>query len=396
MIILSIETSCDETALSIVSGDFSNLEPKFQVLSHSLHSQTELHAKYGGVFPVMAKRAHNENLVPLLILALKEAGLDSQSNVAKESVTQKLEIILEREPELLKQFLGSLSKLGKPKIDAIAVTVGPGLEPCLWTGINLAKALAYIWDLPIVPTNHMEGHIFSVLLNRKDEFPISNLQFPNENRTIQFPAVALLISGGHTELVLVNNWGEYKIIGKTRDDAVGEAFDKVARILGLPYPGGPQISILAEEQRKLGGEASKFTLPRPMIHSKDLDFSFSGLKTAVLYAVAEIKEITPEIKRAFALEFEEAVVEVLVSKTRQAIETHSANSLIIGGGVIANTAIRIAMTKLSEDFNIPIFIPSRELSTDNAIMIGIAGLINFNKRKTADPSTIIAQGNLSL
>ncbi|MEK7575079.1 MAG: tRNA (adenosine(37)-N6)-threonylcarbamoyltransferase complex transferase subunit TsaD [Patescibacteria group bacterium] len=393
MIILSIETSCDETALALVEADLSHeSEQKFKIIGHELYSQTELHAKYGGVFPVMAKREHEKNLIPLLNKLLEEPNFSESGILNQESETkEKITKILERESELQKQFLEYLPNLGKPPIDAIAVTVGPGLEPCLWTGINFARALAYIWDLPIVPTNHMEGHIFSVLATEH-----------GEQKTITYPALSLLVSGGHTELVYCKSQGSYEIIGRTKDDAVGEAFDKVARILGLPYPGGPQISALADEARRSANHESRimnheWKLPRPMLHSKDLNFSFSGLKTAVLYTVKKIPDLTLEIKKMLALEFEEAVVEVLTTKTKSALTQYETKSLIVGGGVIANKSIRTSLSKLAKEFGIEFCVPTKSLSTDNAIMIGIAGLINFKagKSQRAD-AELRANGNLNL
>ncbi|MDD5068407.1 MAG: tRNA (adenosine(37)-N6)-threonylcarbamoyltransferase complex transferase subunit TsaD [Candidatus Pacebacteria bacterium] len=382
MIILGIETSCDETALSLVEATGTLENPQFRLLSATLFSQTKLHEEHGGVVPMLAKREHQKNLIPLLKKLLEESGF---SKSKQEKIDEKgIEKILEREQELAPLFLEYIPTIEKPKIDAIAVTYGPGLEPALWVGVSFAKALSYIWNIPIIPVNHMEGHIVSPLLT--------------ENTKIEFPALALLISGGHTELVLTEKWGEYKVIGKTRDDAVGEAFDKVARLLGLPYPGGPEISKLAEKQRQ-SGASSTLALPRPMLKSDDYDSSFSGLKTSVLYKLKEIGEPTAEIKAEIAKEFEDSVTEVLVSKTRKAIEEFGPQTLIIAGGVSANSHIRKSFEKLAEDFpQTKLLIPSKELSTDNAIMIAGAGYINFLlKEKTAGVNQPLeARGNLSL
>ncbi|MEK9185413.1 MAG: hypothetical protein AAB863_01430, partial [Patescibacteria group bacterium] len=279
MIILGIETSCDETAVSVVEAGELVEKPVFKVLGSALASQAKLHDKYGGVYPNLAKREHIRNLPAVLIEALRKANLISN-----------LEFPISNNPD----------------IDAIAVTVGPGLEPALWTGINFAQDLSREWGVPLIPTNHMEGHIASVLLSKTDENPkfeapnnkprtkasfirgrrIQNSNIETQNK-IKFPAIALLISGGHTELVYLKSWQEKEIIGETKDDAVGEAFDKVARMLGLPYPGGPEISMLAEDARSKNLHLeTKF--PRPMIHSGDLNFSFSGLKTAVLYYLRDM------------------------------------------------------------------------------------------------------------
>ena len=357
MKILSIETSCDETAISIVeTGDGVT----FEILGNALISQIEHHKEYGGVFPTIAKREHIKNLPILLEQVLKEAG-------------------------------------SKDDIDAIAVTYGPGLEPALWTGINFAEGLALKWSKPIVPVNHMEGHIFSALLEEKrgkDEFSILNFKFPNT------PLLALLISGGHTQLVLSEKFLEYKIIGETLDDAVGEAFDKVARMMDLPYPGGPEISKLAEKCRRPTSTLSDFKFPRPMINSGTCDFSFSGLKTSILYTIKKIPELTEEIKQKIAKEFEDAVIEVLISKTKKALEETGAQTLVIGGGVSANEKIKIAFENMIKNkfSEVKLFVPDRELSTDNAIMIAVAGYFRYkqNSKKYTKDLEIKADGNLTL
>ncbi|MDD4989537.1 MAG: tRNA (adenosine(37)-N6)-threonylcarbamoyltransferase complex transferase subunit TsaD [Candidatus Pacebacteria bacterium] len=381
MIILGIETSCDETALSLVESSGNLEHPKFKVLSTSLFSQTKLHEIHGGVVPMLAKREHQKNLIPLLKNLLEKANFSNpKSETQNSKQIEEIKKILEREQELALLFIEYIPTIEKPNVDAIAVTYGPGLEPALWVGVSFAKALSYIWNIPIIPVNHMEGHIVSPLFTAGTK--------------IEFPALALLISGGHTELVLTEKWGEYKVIGKTRDDAVGEAFDKVARLLGLPYPGGPQISILAEKQRQ-SGIASTLALPRPMINSNDYDFSFSGLKTSVLYKLKEIGKPSEKNKEEIAREFEDAVTEVLVAKTKQAIEEFGPQSLIIAGGVSANSHIRKSFEKLAEEFpQTKLLIPGKELSTDNAIMIAGAGYINFLLKK--ESNSLKAEGNLQL
>jgi len=433
MKILSIETSCDETAISIIEAEFVHVDsskavksrPVFKVLGNALYSQAETHADFGGVFPTLAKREHIINFTPILISALQDAGMliekfETESTTEAKSSEKKvladaLSFLSEREQDMHDQLLDFLMKYETPKIDAIAVTVGPGLEPALWVGINGAKALSYIWQLPIIPTNHMEGHITSVLID--DEIPAG--------ANIHFPAVALLISGGHTELVQVNSWGDYKLLGQTRDDAVGEAFDKVARIIGLKYPGGPKISALAKRFRD-GEFSSKdisadntssslrkpWDLPRPMITKKDCDFSFSGLKTSVLYAVRDYKknpttgeqeELSESDKASLCAEFEQAVTDVLISKTKRALEESGAKTLIIGGGVSANTFIKESFAKMiadeftfenstdgatkdntiqnalnSQDQSVTLLVPQKNLSTDNSLMIGIAGFLRYS------------------
>jgi N6-L-threonylcarbamoyladenine synthase len=264
------------------------------------------------------------------------------------------------------------------------VTQGPGLEPALWVGLNFAKALALIWKTPIIPVNHMEGHLLASLAQPSDGGGIA-LAAP------QFPAIGLLVSGGHTELVLMRDWEQYEIIGETKDDAVGEAFDKVARILGLPYPGGPEISRIAEK-----GRPNIYPLPRPMLRSKDYSFSFSGLKTAVLYLVQKLGTISAEEKADIAREFEEACVEVLVTKTFRAIEEWSAMSVILGGGVSANKRLRESLAHMiNEQYpSATLYIPVPSLSTDNALMIAIAASLSPNIAK--DPQSLRAQGNWRL
>ncbi len=355
MKILAIETSCDETAVALLECTGELDSPRFKVLGNSLISQIELHKDYGGVYPMLAKREHQKNLAPLLHKTLIEAGENPN----------------------------------RPQIDYIAVTSGPGLEPALWVGILFAEEIGKEWNVPVIPINHMEGHIYSVL----------EAGSKNYESRIEFPALALLVSGGHTELVTMNDYGSYEIVGKTRDDAVGEAFDKVARLLELPYPGGPKISILAELHRQKGLIPS-FKFPKPMIHSKDLNFSFSGLKTSVLYKLKDT-EITEVVREEFARAFEDAAVEVLIEKTRRAIDKFAPQTLIVAGGVSLNIHLQEELSKLSEEFpNLILRIPPPSLTGDNAVMIGMACFmkINKNRQETMDKKqeTIVARGNLSL
>src|SRR3989338_9456031 len=326
MLILGIETSCDETALCIIDAQGDTKSGiAIDIRANITLSQIELHRKYGGVFPNLAKREHSKNIIPLLKSVLEKAGLLKPTTPQiRSDVLENIRTLLVREPAMFEQFLEFIPTIEKPAIDAIAVTIGPGLEPALWVGINFAKALNAVWGIPMIPVNHMEGHIFSALLHAEEnpksevrnpkQILNSKSETPNQEtrsyqlKAISFPSLALLISGGHTELILIKGWNDYELIWETRDDAVGEAFDKVARILGLPYPGGPEISTLAEELRSMNYEVRKereIKLPRPMIKSDDYDFSFSGLKTSVLYLVKKLPELTEEIKRAIALEFEE-------------------------------------------------------------------------------------------
>lgn len=344
MIILGIETSCDETAISVVEakGDLNSLN--FKLLGSAVNSQIKIHSEYGGVVPNLAKREHTKNLPLVLKEAFKNANL----------------------AEDLKA------------IDLIAVTIGPGLEPALWTGITFAEDLGQKYNIEVLGANHMDGHIVSVLLNRTEP--------------IRFPILALLISGGHTELIFLKSWTEKEKIGETQDDAVGEAFDKVARMMGLPYPGGPEISRLAEQARTENIKLEQ-KFPRPMIHSKDFNFSFSGLKTAVLYYLRDKKTIN---KLAVAREFEDAVIETLIPKTTGALDKYLPKTLIIGGGVIANKALRENFLRLKESYpEIEILIPEKSLTTDNATMIATAGFIEYLRDRKINQK-LKAEGNLDI
>ena len=372
----------------------------FEVLANNSNSQIKIHIPYGGVYPVLAKREHKKNLPIILEQVLKEANLY---------------------PYPASPYSRGRSKEG---VDLIAVTYGPGLEMCLWEGIIFAQDLAKKWKVPLIPVNHMEGHILSVFGKEKGKFGI-------RQAAGVFPALALLVSGGHTQLVLIKKFGDYEIIGETLDDAVGEAFDKVARMLDLPYPGGPQISALAEFARKnadraqtsaekiknasqVGQRNSAFSqresarefnikLPRPMLHSKNFDFSFSGLKTAVLYLIRDLKKEHSNvlqntvIRQQIALEFENAAIECLVYKTQKAMEKYKIKTLIVAGGVAANKHLKNEMQKITKG-KVKLLFPTKELATDNSIMIGIAGYLNYmkNKKKVLKPNNIKATGNLRL
>ncbi|MBI2037017.1 MAG: hypothetical protein HYT14_01490, partial [Candidatus Liptonbacteria bacterium] len=334
MRVLAIETSCDETAIAIVEANGNEAAAEFRVCGNALLSQIEVHKEYGGVFPSLAKREHAKNLVPLLEAALEEAELlHEDTQVIPDIIRNQIERILEREPGLGEAFFEFVSECEPPEIDVIAVTAGPGLEPALWVGINFAKALALLWEKPLVAVNHMEGHILAALARR--EAPSTKHEEPNKPQieklkiqNVQMPVLALLISGGHTELVLMEEWLRYERIGQTRDDAVGEAFDKVARMLSLPYPGGPEISRLAEQARTAYDQTAGFgsgdtpfglRLPRPMLNDATCDFSFAGLKTAVLYLLKKIPDLNAKEKQHLAREFEDAVAEVLWQKTARAL-----------------------------------------------------------------------------
>ena len=354
MRILAIETSCDETAIAVLDD--------FKILSNIVLSQIKIHKPFGGVVPNLAKREHQKNLPIVLKKALKE------------------------------------SKISPKKIDAIAVTYGPGLEPALWMGINFAQELAKSWKKPLIPVNHLEGHIYASWLPPRSENPKSEIRNP------KFPLLALIVSGGHTELVLMKKHLDYKILGETLDDAAGEAFDKVAKMLKLGYPGGPEISKLAEKYLPpsplLGKERVLF--PRPMINSPNLDFSFSGLKTSVLYFLRENPSAN---KKAVAAEFQQAVIDVLIKKTEKAIKKYEPKSLVVGGGVSANKALRSSLEILIKKHNLEIrnskleillYLSPIWLTGDNATMIAVAAYFKMLGKKFANPKKVKAQGNLKL
>ncbi|MEX0672771.1 MAG: tRNA (adenosine(37)-N6)-threonylcarbamoyltransferase complex transferase subunit TsaD [Candidatus Paceibacterota bacterium] len=392
MKLLSIETSCDETSFALIDIDGSSVT----IHAHEILSQIDIHREYGGVFPSLAKREHAQNAVPLIKKTLEKTALGTSVPDISQTVQNQITELLARETGLAEALLAFLSKTPKPNIDAVAVTHGPGLEPTLWVGINLAKSLSAAWQVPVIPVNHMEGHISSLLI----EDPASATAQPL--RKIEFPALALLVSGGHTELVFIKAWGDYSIIGQTVDDAAGEAFDKVARLLGLPYPGGPEISKLATQARE-DDTASPFALPRPMLNSGDLNFSFSGIKTAVRNGIENIKiaestaELTDKQKQGISREFEDAVVETLLTKTERACDAYGASSILIAGGVAANTRL---ISSFKAHSGLPeAHIASRALTGDNALMIALAGWIRSQYDPSLilqDPSQIQAIGNLSL
>lgn len=387
MNILSIETSCDETAVSVVEalGDFPTA--KYEILGNALFSQIETHREYGGVFPTLAKREHAATLVPMLEKALTEADLPHTGNpVMTQSQKEEVQKILEREPGLADQLLTFFESYDTPDIGLIAVTAGPGLEPALWVGVNFAKALAQMWNVPVIAVNHMEGHVLASVFDGQHIAQLS------------FPVLSLLVSGGHTEFIKMDSWKKYEKVGQTRDDAVGEAFDKVARLLGLPYPGGPEISRLAEYAREKA-LPNYAKLPRPMLDSGDLDMSFSGLKTAVRYAIAE-KELTEDETAALARDFEDATVDVLIKKTNAAIDQYNIQSLILGGGVSANKYLREKLKAfcLLEHPDLTLHLPDTKLSTDNSIMIALAGHAHASEALTPQEaeSSIRAEGNRSI
>jgi len=410
MNILAIETSCDDTCVSVLETGKNRL-PRLEILSNVVSSQVKIHEKWGGVYPTLAKREHQRNLTTILTQALVEARLlkskiipplsgqkSKMSAVYRQQIkNKKIKEILERENILYEQLMKFLKKYQKPKIDLIAVTAGPGLEPCLWTGVNFAKTLSYFWELPIIPVNHIEAHIIANLLP-----PISSKPKTIPHHFLEKsgggPAICLVVSGGHTQLILMREIGQYKILGETRDDAAGECFDKVAKILGLGYPGGPIISQIAKKGNDRYPISIK--LPRPMIYQKNYDFSFSGLKTAVLYNFKnqpkKIKESKQYI-RAMCTEFQQAIVDVLIHKTLKAAKKHHAKSIILGGGVAANEELRKQLEeKIKKEMpDARYYIPAAKYCTDNAAMVGATAYFHWPKEKTLWQK-IEAKANLRL
>lgn len=406
MRVLAIETSCDETGIAIVEGIKTGPPADggftFTLLgAAALNSQAKLHAEYGGVFPSLAKREHEKNLPIILDQAVSSALQTLSQKKSSDLLARRQSASRQGEARLFfdKSVCDALG------IDAIAVTQGPGLEPALYTGLTFAQNLAKETGLPLLLANHMEGHLISSLAQPEHSSILQNTRMFTL-KDVQLPVLALLISGGHTEFVLMKNWFEYEVIGETQDDAVGEAFDKVARMLGLPYPGGPEISKLADVARKAkiqgleglrsatGARTEQFSskkiaypenpisslvLPRPMLHSKNLDFSFSGLKTAVLYALRDlggIQKLSQDEIATFACEFEDAVGDVLIAKTRRALDETGAQTFVIGGGVAANSYLRDRLTEfLKEDFsNVELRLPDLSITGDNGVMIAEAAL----------------------
>ncbi len=319
MRVLGIESSCDETGAAIYDDEQG-------LIAHALHSQIAMHAEYGGVVPELASRDHIKRLVPLVRRVSTEAGMQ-------------------------------LSEL-----DAVAYTAGPGLIGALLTGAMAARSLAYALGKPAVAVHHMEGHLLAPML---------------EDPKPQFPFVALLVSGGHTMLIRVDRPGSYELLGQSVDDAAGEAFDKTAKLLGLPYPGGPYLEKLAQS-----GNPAAFHFPRPMIDRPNCDFSFAGLKTAVLNAVQQHKADLEDHRADMARCFTDAVADTLVHKCRRALDQCGLNSLVAAGGVSANTAIRSALSDLMARRGGQIFFARREFCTDNGAMIALAGMLRFKAGDT--------------
>ncbi len=337
MIVLGIETSCDETGIALY-------DTQRGLLSHALHSQIEMHSEYGGVVPELASRDHIRRILPLIKQTLTAAKCELQ------------------------------------EIDAIAYTQGPGLAGALLVGASVGAALSFALKLPALGIHHLEGHLLSPLLSTPSP---------------SFPFIALLVSGGHTQLMQVSGVGQYKLLGETVDDAAGEAFDKTAKLLGLGYPGGAALSKLAQQ-----GQPGRFKLPRPMLNSGDLNFSFSGLKTAVLTLVNK-QEMNQQTRADIALAFQEAVVEVLTKKSLTALSQTGFTQLVVAGGVGANQQLRENLTNKTVDSGATVFYPELEFCTDNGAMIAFAGAMRLQasdeeNQQTANSFTVKARWDLEM
>ncbi len=330
MRILALETSCDETAAAVIDNG--------RIKSNIIASQAKRHAQFGGVVPEVAARDHINAVIPTIELSLKQA------------------------------------KTKLSELDYIAVTQGPGLATSLMIGADTARALGVALNIPVLPINHLEAHIYANFVEKK----------------IKFPAIILVVSGGHTMLVEMKKHGSYRILGETLDDAAGEAFDKTAKMMGLGYPGGPMISKFAEK-----GNDAKFNFPRPMINSGNFNFSFSGLKTSVLYTIQKFKSLNPKLKSDLSASVQKAIVDVLIGKLEKSIQQYKPKTIMLGGGVAANELLRKEFKALASKFKIDASIPQFEYCTDNAAMIGLAAYYRIKNKKNK-PKNFSIDPNLEL
>lgn len=339
--ILSIETSLDDTCAAVTRGQ--------RVLSNVVSTQTSYHAEWGGTVPDIAKRLHQEWLPKVVDLALRKAG--------------------------------------SPKLDALAVTIGPGLAPSLEQGITYCRELATKWSLPVIAVNHMEGHLLSPFAINKN----GKGSLTSKSGSLIFPALGFLISGGHTELILMNEMGDYELLGETLDDAAGEAYDKVARMLMLGYPGGPILAEMAKVGKPI------YHLPEPMTMRKDLSFSFSGLKTAARQYLEKNKpELTKVFIQDFSASFQTAVFKHLMTRFRRAIDLYSPRMILLGGGVVSNVDLRRLTRSVAKEYGLPTYIPyTKKLITDNAAMIGVVASYKYARGEFSELSSLDRLPNLN-
>lgn len=370
MRLLAIETSCDETAAAVLQYDGVSVS----VLGEAVSSQIALHAKYGGVVPNLAAREHVRNIVPIVEAAMAQASVQPND------------------------------------LDCLAVTQGPGLIPALLIGTTAAKTLALAWGLPLLGVNHLEGHIYANFIASDKQQVTSNKCADKDMSPVpchlspEFPLLALIVSGGHTQLVLMHDHFQYELLGETEDDAAGEAFDKVAKMLGLPYPGGPEVALRADAWRQetsdkrqvdahVASHLSPVTFPRPLLNSDDYRFSFSGLKTAVLYY---LKQHQSELENenfvaTVCHEFQEAVVDTLVGKTERAIQAFQPKTLVIAGGVSANKRLRERIETMIKQYpDCQFRMPEFKYSLDNAVMIGAAGILRYAQMSESERAALKA------
>ncbi len=379
MTILGIETSCDETAAAVIKGGGDTIE----VLSNIIASQIEIHKKYGGVVPEVAAREHVLKILPVINEAIEQASVNRRGMI--------------NHAPTINNHVPTIA----PAIDAIAVAAGPGLITSLMVGMGTAKTLAYAWDIPVIPINHIEGHIYANFINKE--------RADDRQQTTEFPAVVLTVSGGHTLLALMRGHGDIKTIGQTRDDAAGEAFDKGAKMLGLGYPGGPAIAAEAAKtlnpkhqapnklQTSNSNDQNKINLPRPMINSKNFDFSFSGLKTALLYSLKKDKKWKNKIPE-YACEYQQAIIDVLISKTIKAAKEYNVSTIMLAGGVAANEELRVQMAEATKKQlpDLRFTLPDLRFTTDNAAMMAAAGYFKAQRQEFTPWQDLKVDCNLEL
>jgi N6-L-threonylcarbamoyladenine synthase len=386
MIILGIESSCDDTSVALVKAS----DVGFEILAEKTASQIDVHKKYGGVVPEIAGRCHAENISPLIEEVVNHLTPPRPTSGLVEAGPN---------PSPCKGEGGS-------RPDVIAVTSGPGLITGLLVGVEAAKTLSYLWNVPIVSVNHIEGHIHSVELQDTRNKIQTNSKFKIQNSKFDYPALALIASGGHTELILMEEQGQYKRVGATKDDAAGECFDKVAKLIGFDYPGGPKISKFAEE-----GNISAIRFPRPMLAEDNLDFSFAGLKTSALYWLRDHELSAMRVSQIqqpagifgmqkegvtiddFCASFEQAIIDVLVGKTLKAVEQFKPKTVILGGGVAANKKLRETLQKEVTSLGSELLAPNLQYAMDNSAMIAVAGYYKALKKDFTQWDKLIADPN---